>query len=116
MDDKYKENVLQALDLCQGLGTMAEKRGASPQAMAMAASNSMASCLATSAMLHIIVKGMTRSEAIANMKEHGTDLLVQTLHQAVFKVANMDLPDMIRGYNENNPDQPFDELRPGWDN
>lgn len=116
MNDRFQKSMTQAMDLCKGMGTMAEKRGASPQAMAMAAANSLSSCLATAAMLQILMDGLTRSEAIASIKEHGTDLLANVMHQAIYKISQSDLPTLVKGYNEENPDHSFPELRPGWDN
>ena len=113
--DRFEKNMAQAQDLCLGLGTMAEKRNASPQAMTMAATNSLASCLATSAMLHILMKGMTRSEAIAEMKETGIGLLAHVMQQALFKITTTDLPSLVKGYNAANPDHAVNDLKPGWD-
>jgi hypothetical protein len=113
--DKAREQIRQALDLNKATGVIAEKRGTGPVAITMAASNSLSSCLATAAMLQIVTEGWTMSEAIAHIKEHGTEILADVMRNALGKLMSADIPGLVREFNETNPDSQFGPLRPGWD-
>lgn len=106
----HDEIMQQAIDLNQASMVNAEKRDIQPEAIMMAAANSLASCMATAATLQHIAGGLTPAEAKDFMSRMWPSLAADVLKQAVYKfdagMANVD--EMVRGFNEAHPEHFID--------